>query len=479
MELTRRSLLKSGTAAGLGIALSGSLDAVFGPAAFAGSRSSAGFGPYGELLPDPRGLLDLPRGFRYEVLSRTGDPITTDGVPGRMPGRFDGQATFRTRRQRTVLVRNHEQTDTADAQYGGTSAVTSAPPELVFDPAAFGGTTNLVLGPDLRREDEYVSLAGSSTNCAGGRTPWGTWLTCEETELRAGQRGFTKDHGWVFEVDPEGNERNCDPFPLRAMGRFPHEAVAVDPRSNVVYLTEDAARPFGLVYRFTPQDASGGYGGYREGGLLEALRVPGVPDLSAVQTPGAVLRGVQWRRVPDPLAATVSTRKQFADTEVTRSQKLEGMWWADGYAYVVASFARTSSGAAFSHNGQVWRYSPDDRSLELVLVFSAAQDSYDSPDNITVSPYGGGVVLAEDGDGEQYLVGATPLGEPFTIARNRIDTADPPDPSSPEPPVAEYSEFAGVTFSDDGRVLFANVQTPGITFAISGPWKRRDDAQKD
>ena len=96
---------------------------------------------------------------------------------------------------------------------------------------------------------EYVSLAGTLNNCAGGRSPWNTWLTCEESEGASGQ---TKRHGYVFEVDPYDKDRNLDPKPIKALGRYAHESLAVDPDAGVIYLTEDAGSPNGLLYRWTP-----------------------------------------------------------------------------------------------------------------------------------------------------------------------------------------------------------------------------------
>ena len=337
-------------------------------------------------------------------------------------------------------MRNHEQTAS------GTKAV--ARPEWTYDPAAFGGTTTLHLDEKARVLDQYVSLAGTSTNCAGGLTPWGTWLSCEETEGFAGQ---TKTHGWVFEVDPTGRKTVAEP--IEPLGRFPHEAICIDPRTDVIYLTEDSSKPFGLFYRFLPKARKGGYHSYRAGGTLQAMRVPDVPDLSAIQEPGTVLKGVKWVDVPDPSAAVTSTRKQF--TDITRSQKLEGAWWGRNKAYFVASYSRTADGAAGDHAGQVWTYDPHRNTLELELIFKPG-GRFDSPDNITVSPYGGGVILAEDGDGEQYLIGTTAKGAPFAVARNAFND----------------SEFTGVTFSPDGKTLFANRQDPGATFAITGPWQR-------
>ena len=436
MSVSRRGFVAGGA---VSIALAGSLDCVFATAAGAAEGEAYGYGP---LVPDPAGVLDLPKGFTYEAFSTEGDTLPGGGA---VPGKHDGMAAFPGRRHDDLrLVRNHEQ--------GGSGTKAVARPEWTYDPAAFGGTTTLHVDGKGDLRDQYVSLAGTATNCAGGVTPWGTWMTCEETEGFGGQ---TKSHGWVFEVDPTGRRTVAEP--IEQLGRFAHEAVGIDPRDDTMYLTEDASGPFGLLYRFRPRARRGGYHSYRAGGVLQAMLVPDVSDLSQVLEAGTVLRGVRWVDVPDPSAAKTSTRKQF--DKITRSQKLEGMWWdrrGGGRAYFVASYSRTSSGAAGDHAGQVWAYDPRRNTLELELVFKPG-GRYDSPDNITVSPYGGGVILAEDGDGEQFLIGTDRRGEPFSLARN----------------AANDSEFAGVTFSPDGRTLFANRQSgPGTTFAIRGPWQR-------
>jgi secreted PhoX family phosphatase len=435
MSVSRRGFVAGGAASALAITFAGSLDTIFQTAANADTPAGEAFG-YGPLIPDPKGILDLPKGFSYKSLSIEGDPISPGVV---VPGHHDGTGTFAGKNHTTLLVRNHEQ-DTS-----GTKAV--APAELVYDPAVWGGTTNLEVDRHGNLLSQYVSLAGTVRNCAGGRTPWDTWLTCEETEGIAAQ---TKSHGWVFEVDVHG--RQTKPTPLTPLGRFAHEAVAIDPHTNVAYLTEDASGPFGLFYRFRPKAQHGGYHSYLAGGELEALYVPGVPDLSVVQETGTKLTGVQWLPVPDPSAATVSTRKQF--DKITRSQKLEGAWWGRNAIYFAASFAHTADGSPAAHAGQIWKYTPRTNTLELETIFKPG-GRFDGPDNITVSPYGGGVVIAEDGDGEQFLVGTTGKGKPFPIGRNALSDG----------------EFAGVTFSPDGQILFANRQEgPGVTFAISGPW---------
>jgi secreted PhoX family phosphatase len=369
-----------------------------------------------------------------------------------LPDRFDGTAAFATGRS-TFLVRNHEQST-------GAALPALAAAELTYDPGAHGGTSTVEIDRRGYKVDEYVSLAGTNNNCAGGLTPWGTWLTCEETEAKAGTDGLTKDHGFVFEVDPTRPERNVAPTPLPALGRFAHEATTTDPRSGIVYLTEDAGGPNGLVYRCLPNKPLRGHGSLRAGGLLQAMRCTDggtfVPDLSAYSVPGTTL-SVGWVDVPDPLASSVSTRTQLP--EVTRSRKFEGAWWGNGSAYIVCSFARTTDGSVGQHDGQVWRHDPARRTLTLDVNFGVnpdvASDNPDGPDNITVSPWGG-VILAEDGSGVQHLLAVTPEGETVLLARNARDDG----------------EFTGVTFSADKQTLYANLQAPGVTFAITGPFNK-------
>ncbi len=460
MTLSRRDLLARSGAAGVAVALAGALDVLFtaNPAAGSGGPT-VGYGP---LVPDPKGLLDLPRGFRYQVLSREGEPLRSG--PGVVPSRCDGMGFFPDRHGRGRLVRNHECRPDAPHRVVG-------PASHTYDPGAAGGTTTLVVDPAHRLLAEEVSLAGSAVNCAGGRTPWGTWLSCEETEDRAGTQGYTKDHGFIFEVDPYDNRRNADPTPLTAMGRFQHEAVAVDPRTGVVYETEDAfQRPFGLFYRFLPNRPLGGYGSLRAGGTLEAMRVPDVADLSLVREPGTTFTGIEWVRVPDPLAATEPTRLQdYGPRGITHAQKLEGAWWGDGAVYFVSSYARVAEGSGAEHDGQVWRYDPVADTLRLEVIFTRDKTTpkdqlFQTPDNVCMTPYGG-LMICQDGDGENYLMGTTASGRPYLFARNRQNIGTPDAP--------EFGEFAGVAFSADGRTLYVNCYQPGTTFAITGPWRRQ------
>lgn len=464
MSATRRQVLAHASALGAGITFTGALSELFAGTAAAQSLGHTG---YGSLVADPNGLLDLPKGFRYTVLSREGDQLRSG--EGRVPSNHDGMAAFGGRGGRTHLVRNHENRVTAQIAVPTVSGLT-------YDPAGKGGCTALTLDADHRVLSERVAIAGTAVNCAGGRTPWGTWLTCEETEDKAGKNGFTKDHGYVFEVDPEDRRANRDPKPIKALGRYAHEAVVVDPKRGHLYLTEDASGPNGLFYRWTPPE------GFRHGrgrlrtladdaGVLQAFKCfdsggTFVDDLSRATRIGTVF-GVDWVDVPDRDARTVSVRKQFTDGQVTRARKLEGMWWGDGGVYVVSSFARQES--PVQHDGQVWFYDPKRRTLTLKVLLGVNPDpardgNFDGPDNITVSPYGG-LVIAEDGEGVQHLFGATESGRTYPIARNELNIGTAEEP--------EYSEFTGVTFSPDGRTLFANIQTPGIMLAITGPWKRQ------
>ena len=496
MPLSRRDFVHRSAITGAGIALAGAADVLAtAPGALAASpvgdrdedarrhRPELGYGP---LVDDPAGLLALPAGFTYRVVTRTGETTLESGES--TPSNHDGTASFAGERGATLLVNNHE--------LSGPRAKWPHPVPLadglVYDPAASGGCTVVEIprhwneppnghghgrGGHPAPVTEWVGIAGTSTNCAGGATPWGTWLTCEETEDKAGVNGMTKDHGYVFEVDPHDRRANRHPEPVKALGRYAHEAVVVDPKRGHLYLTEDAAGPNGLLYRWTPPH------GFHHGrgrlatlgpddGVLQAFRCFDsggrfVDDLSRVTRIGTVL-GVDWVDVPDRDAQQTSVRKQFGPDEVTRARKLEGMWWGDGGTYIVSSFARAES--PVQHDGAVWFYNPSRRTLTLKVLLGvnptpAVDGPFDGPDNITVSPYGG-LIIAEDGEGVQHLFGALDDGRTYPLARNQLNigTAEAP----------EFSEFTGVTFSPDGGTLFANIQVPGIVLAITGPWRRGD-----
>ncbi|MFB4278152.1 alkaline phosphatase PhoX [Nonomuraea sp. MTCD27] len=457
--VSRRSFLRHSTAGGLGIALAGSIEAIAETGtARAATRALHGYGP---LVPDPAGLLSLPSGFSYKVVAEAGVTLLDSGQP--TPSDPDGMAWFAGRGGGGALVCNHE--IILEEPY----AVPTLP-RLTYDPGARGGTTTIELTAGGDRVREYVSLAGTLNNCAGGRTPWNSWLTCEEAEYLA-TGPFQKDHGYVFEVYAFDNEANLDPVPLKFFGRYAHEAVAVDPLTYAVYLTEDAVSPHGLYYRWLPpQGFRGGTGALRAlalapggdtAGRLQAMSCyegrRHVADLSEATRPGTTYQ-VRWVDVPDRDARTTSIRRQLTDDQVTRAHKLEGAYWGEGGAYFVSSFARTSDGSTREHDGQVWFYDPRARTATLKTIFGVNPDpasGYGGPDNIMVSPHGG-LILAEDGEGYNHLVGVTRDGVPYLLARHE----------------ASESEFAGPTFSGDGSILFANIYSPGHVLAITGPWQR-------
>ncbi|MEV6618180.1 alkaline phosphatase PhoX [Streptomyces sp. NPDC051051] len=492
MSLTRRDFARKTAATGAGVALAGSVDVLASaPNALAATETAnadttgadttgAGHRPaahhggvgYGPLLPDPDGILALPAGFDYRIITHSGKTKLESGEP--TPSNHDGTATFDGPRGTTLLVNNHELKGPR-ANWKYPVPLTEG---LVYDPAASGGCTVVEVRPG-GQVAEWVGIAGTSTNCAGGSTPWGTWLTCEENSDRAGTNGMTKDHGYVFEVDPRDRRANRDPKPLKFFGRYDHEAVVIDPRRGHAYLTEDAASPNGLFFRWSPPPGfEHGRGKFRtladDAGVLQAPRCfdsggQFVDDLSRATRTGTVY-GVDWVDVPDRDARTTAVRKQFGAGEITRARKLEGMWWGDGGAYLVSSYARAES--PVQHDGQVWFYDPRRRTLTLKVLLGvnpdpSADGAFDGPDNITVSPYGG-LVIAEDGEGVSHLFGATDSGRTYPIARNDLNIGTEEAP--------EYSEFTGVTFSPDGKTLFANIQQPGIMVAITGPWKRQKRA---
>ena len=428
----------------LGAASIGSLACGTGIEGQGKRKTGVGYGPLRPLRDETTGLplLHLPEGFRYLSFGWKGDPLQ-GGL--RTPGAHDGMAAFASSGSRIRLVRNHE------IRTGSAFAA-----EPVYDPKAGGGTTTIEFDTESGSVTEgWASLAGTAVNCAGGPTPWGAWLSCEETVLGpGGEHGYGMPHGYVFEVPSDGSA-TAEPCP--AMGRFVHEAVSVDPESGIVYETEDQAEAG--FYRFVPSSP----GQLAAGGRLEMLALANRPgaDTRKGQTQGA-WEPVRWVPIgepdPDPIEASSVHAQGLREGGATFA-RLEGTWHGNGRIYIV------STNGGDSETGQIWEYDPSQERLAL-LYESPGAAVLDMPDNICVSPRGG-LVLCEDGEGEDYVRGLTTSGEIFPFARNNVVLAGERNGLEGD---FRDREFAGATYSPDGRWLFFNAQTPGISFAVTGPW---------
>jgi len=374
----------------------------------------------------------------------------SDGLP--TPSAHDGMAAFAAGQKRVYLVRNHEVGDGPDA----------FAPGLAYDLQAGGGTTTMEF--DTARGElvrSWASISGTVRNCAGGKTPWGSWLTCEETTLGIGDGDLTKSHGYIFEVPASGSALTADPSPVpfTAMGRFSHEALAIDPATGCVYETEDAGSNSGF-YRFRPNTP----GVMEDGGVLEMLGIAGVTRADTRTNQDGEWRDAVWYEIgtPDPVVPS-GTTSVFSQGRVLGAAvfgKLEGAWYGNGSIY----FAASSGGNA--GQGQIFEYDPANQRLRL-LFESPSAAVLNAPDNITVSPRGG-LVLCEDGDGIEYVHGLTTDGIIFRFIQNNADLRTTPYRGFSQ----DYrgAEFAGACYSPDGKWLFVNIQSPGITFAITGPW---------
>ena len=412
-------------------------------------EDSFGYGPLRPVRDETTGLplLELPEGFRYRSISWYGDPMTNGELT---PPLHDGMAAFPGPNGTVVLVRNHEVT---------LSSVAFGNP--VYDPKGGGGTTTIVFDPKTERVVSVTpSLAGTITNCAGGPTPWGSWLSCEENVAGpAPNTSVTRQHGYIFEVPHDGVS---DAKPLTAMGCFWHEAIAVDPATGIVYETED--RTQAGLYRFIPTTP----GRLADGGTLQMLAVVRRPQLDTRrdQRPMATY-DVDWVDIPepdkphvDPVARdTHGVMQQGLDRGGAMFARLEGACFGQGRLYVSA----TNGGNA--RMGQLWELDPKAGKLRLVFE-SPGPDVLNMPDNIRLSPRGG-LAICEDGTTVQRLQGLTRDGRILTLARNNIVLN-----GQKHGFIGDFStrEWAGVTYSPDGKWLFANIQIPGVTFAITGPW---------
>ena len=424
---------------------------------------------FGKLRPDPNGILDLPQNFSYQVISRRGEKMD-DGLL--VPARHDGMAAFQGKDGSTVLVCNHENPSRLQS-YGAFGANAERLEKIdqfkVYDygkgsTPGTGGTTTIVYDPLQRqRKHIHLSLAGTEINCAGGPTPWGSWLSCEEIFCDPGSNfewngvvNREQKHGYVFEVRA-AHDGLADPLPLKDMGRFEHEAAAVNPATGIVYMTED--RHQSLLYRFIPTVP----GKLLDGGRLQALAIKGMPEFDTRNwvgrkqlKPGTWL-DTAWVDLEQPDVAVNDLRFRGREKGATIFARGEGLCYADGEFFMTA----TIGGAL--RLGQVFNYHPspaegtaaeDENPGRLQLLAESSTDSLlRHADNLTMSPWGD-LVICEDTAGHCGLIGLRTDGTQYPIADNAYTN----------------SELAGVCFAPDGSTLFVNIQERGMTVAISGPW---------
>ncbi len=418
--MKRRNFLIAGSAVGLGSALTLWLRARQRP-----QRQLSG-----HLVPDPKGILGLREGFSYRVLEKMGDAMDDGFV---VPGQPDAMGCFALPDGNWALMRNHELDASLFAR--GPYRKTSKLPAHVYDPASVGGVTRLLLDPKGKRLRSNLVLVGTSRNCAGGMSPWG-WLTCEES--------VSDRHGYVFLCATDAREAR-PPRRIPNYGRFLHEAVAIDPETHAAYLTED--RGDGCFYRFVPVDREQPFGD----GRLEALAVIDAPRFDLGQDlPANKSFEVRWVEVPLEAGEREDALRYAAQKRgAAVVRRGEGIWrMDDGFA-----FTCTSGGPL--NAGQIFHLAPTRGGGRLSLIVqSRDQATLDMPDNITLTPWGD-LMVCEDNHRDNHLRIVTRSGQVLPFARNALS----------------LSEFTGVCFSPDGRVMFVNIQEQGLTLAIEGPFE--------
>ncbi|HVI59911.1 MAG TPA: alkaline phosphatase PhoX [Luteimonas sp.] len=511
VDHSRRQVLK-GSAAAMAVGAIGSLGALSARQVLAAGDPvrtlpiPSAYGPLAPVADRTTGLplLQLPRGFSYRSFGWSGD-LMDDGQP--CPDRHDGTAVVGVRRPghrrhghrhgshhglELVLIRNHERSGAVPIDAPGMYDQGDIGDGL----RAGGGTTTL--GYSARGwESLEPSLGGTLVNCAGGPTPWGTWLSCEEIKTNA-VSSAGKRHGYVFEVHPDADRTNGQP--LVGLGRFSHEAVAIDPRTGIVYLTEDDRNKAGL-YRFVPNDRRGCYGSLGNGGRLQMARARRKPNADLTVAGIGVEYALEWVDIAEPDLDSVAAPAGFPDIAAgetlsgpfaqgwadgaLRMSRGEGIWYSAGRMFIVDTSTGTdANGRKGRGNGAVWVLDLASQHLHARFV-SGHQLAAHNPDNVTVSPRGG-VLLCEDPDAapagspDEYgpgtrLVGLTRRGESYYFCKNNVELTDM-QVAGADKSIAEGdyrdSEFTGACWDPHGRTLFVNVQTPGITFAITGPWQR-------
>ena len=484
IDNNRRSLIKGfGT-----LPFVGALAALHAREALAAGTTVRVASPYGPVAPvndltTGLPLLQLPAGFTYKSYGWTGD-LMANGKP--TPGSHDGMGVIATRKlgrsTEYVLVRNHERGTGSDATFFGAPAIYDNGTSSGAYSA--GGNTNLTF-----RDGNWVktepSLGGTRTNCAGGVTPWGTWLSCEEVGSDS-VSSAGKKHGYVFEVTADPLQTTGQP--IVGMGRFAHEAAGVDPSTGIVYLSEDSGGKSGF-YRYVPVNPTGAPGSLAQGGTLQMAKVIGQNNVNVAAAQLGDTHALEWVTIADPDAnrgnatglngVTISNAAgpfvQGWSQGALRMNRGEGIWYFGGKLYVM-----DTTGGPVSQ-GTIW---------ELDLATQVMKCIYSSPsievgnmgDNITVSPKGG-ILICEDGGNptDEFGTGLRLMslhgdGQVSIFAKNNIVTTSAQMTAAGK--LASLAgdhrgnEFCGACFDPTGRYLFVNIQTPGVTFAITGPWAK-------
>lgn len=423
------------------------------------AESSRVIAPYGPLVSDPKKLLDLPEGFTYRIISRRGSEMS-DGL--RVPGMPDGMACFKGKGDQVILVRNHELGITSQGQspFPNRRVPDSFDRSKSYDHGErgeaphIGGTSTIVY--DLKKNEvvkEFLSLVGTDRNCAGGATPWGSWVTCEEPSDLTSERG--KLHGYCFEVKASDDGKLQQAVPLKNLGRFRHEAIAVDPKTGYLYLTEDIND--GLLYRFIPDTA-----GNLQAGKLQALAIKSQESADLRNYRGSkqtIKEGVEmevsWVDLDDYEAPGADLRYQGFKAGAARFARGEGIQYTDGSFFICCTDGGPRS------QGQIYQLTPGKTDKVSLFLQPESNELLTNGDNICAAPWGDLVVcedlVAEHKGKRPHLRGVTPEGKIYSLARN----------------ARSATEFAGSCFSPDGSILFVNMQAEGLTLAITGPWKDR------
>ncbi|MFC6288237.1 PhoX family protein [Nocardioides sp. GCM10027113] len=486
MSLDRRTLLKTSAAATV---------AAGGPFAGLAAMPAQAQPPQPfDLVPIPderdgKVRLHLPEGFQYRSFHDTEEPVTLDDST-MLPGRHDGMGSFRGPKGHYLLVRNHEVNNPMPA-FG---------PGDPYDEMAGGGTTTIRVNRKGEAKRAFTSLNGTMMNCSGGEMPWGAWMTCEETVngpdvgpdfTGKSNKDLKKPHGYVFEVpvSHDAAEGQSDRKPLTHAGRFAHEAVSFDPKNGHLYLTEDNYGFASGFYRYIPPVHPMKAGRLKDGGRLQMLKIKGVDNahMEAQKVNGATFN-VVWVDIDEPdfqydyePGTDAPTPNNTALTHVSSQgwakgaalfSRLEGQVYDRGTVFFTSTQGggaaepdtTASTGGGYGQgSGQVWAYNIKNETLRCVYQ-SPGPLALDMPDNVTTSKRGT-LVVCEDSSGDNYLRGLTRRGKIWDIALNRLES------NTGTPRYGD--EFAGSTFSPDGRMLFVNIQSSkGMTFAIWGPWGR-------